>query len=99
CVSCLTFLSLLHFASLFFSFDCLHRDLHSFPTRRSSDLYILRNCLIICNKCQGYFLLVKFLQTFIPYFLTFFQIIFCIWFHCCCKDLVYSGILSYNRSN
>src|SRR5205807_9729086 len=65
-ITCTTFLSLLSFSivttlsSFFFFFYCYgdHRDLHSFPTRRSSDLQVLMRVhlqfllerLLVCLK-------------------------------------------------
>src|SRR5699024_6933103 len=37
---CLRVSSSTHFSSFFFESSCHHRDLHSFPTRRSSDLVL-----------------------------------------------------------
>src|SRR5437899_9488064 len=41
------------FVFLFYWFGG-HRDLHSFPTRRSSDLYSIRDLLTSPNHSQGY---------------------------------------------
>src|SRR5690606_41388755 len=38
---------------LFFCFDVYHRDLHSFPTRRSSDLIKFSQTIILLRNFEG----------------------------------------------
>src|SRR5207244_13316892 len=57
-----------YFYSFFFYFYCDHPDLHSFPTRRSSDLLerLARGFQIARDECLQFFLVAWRVADFVP---------------------------------